>query len=631
MARTDDRHRKLTTLAVMAAVVAVFYVASEVILPIALATLLTFLLSPLATRLERVGLGRVPSVLAVTALTFVLLGGIGWVVVDQGIALTAELPKLKTNLIERIERLRGLAERGPGETGESGESGTEQPGETDAEETSESLTETINKLAAGVTGEETTAEGTPIVAGREPIPVQIVSTGPVALEFLADWLGPVLGPLGTAAIVFVFVIFMLIQRDDLRDRFIRLSGTGRLATTTQALDEAGERVSRYLLMLVIINGSYGLIVWIGLWLIGLPNPFLWGLLAATMRFVPYVGPWIAAATPILLSLAVDASGWTTPILTIGLFVVLELFSNNVMEPWLYGHSLGISVFGIIVMASFWTWLWGPIGLVLSMPLTVCLVVLGRYAPQLEWLNILLGDAPALELREKYYQRLLALDYYESGEIVAEALKHGSVEQLYTDVLMPALSLAERDRHSGELAESQRQFAYQTIRETIEELGERARRPEEAAVEGTNPRTVRIWCVPAEDDADEIAGTMLSQMLTAHGYTAEAVPADAVDATLLEQVAETATDAVLISAVAPGGVIHARRLCLKLHPKREHLVILVGLWNATGPFDQVDARLKSAGADAVVTKLEEALRLIEPKTAPDRPPQPEQFELAGTTR
>jgi methanogenic corrinoid protein MtbC1 len=250
---------------------------------------------------------------------------------------------------------------------------------------------------------------------------------------------------------------------------------------------------------------------------------------------------------------------------------------------------------------------------------------------LNWLNVLLGDAPALELRQRYYQRLLALDYHEAGEIVAEALKQGSVEQLYTDVLMPALSLAERDRHAGELAESQRQFIYQTVREAVEELGERARTPEEAAAEGANPKAVRVWCVPAEDDADEIAGTMLAQILTARGYTAEAVPSGTVSEELLERVAEDAADAVLISAVAPGGVTHARRLCRLVRPKRPRLVIIVGLWNATGPLEQSEARLKAAGADRIVTKLEDGLKALEPPGEPDHAPDAEKLEPAGASR
>jgi len=597
----DDQGSRLTTLVVVAAVVVAFYLASEVILPIALATLLAFLLTPPMLWLERRGVGRIPAVLTVTGLTFLLLVGLGWIVAAQLISLSEQLPTLTANIRTRFAVLKSIASRDSG------------------------VAATFGNLTSVLTGQpEATAPGS------GPYPVTIVeSGGPAALSLLTDWLGPLLSPLGTAAVVLVFVIFMLIQREDLRDRLIRLSGTRRLVVTTQALDEAGHRVSRYLLMLLLINGSYGVAVTLGLWLIGLPNPLLWGLLAGTMRFIPYIGPWVAAVLPIALSLANSPSGWTSPALTVGLFVVLEVFSNNVMEPWLYGSSLGISVVGIIVMASFWTWLWGPLGLVLSMPLTVCLVVLGRYVPQLGWLNVLLGDAPALELRERYYQRLLALDYHEASEIVAEALKSGSLEQLYTEILMPALSLAERDRHAGELIESQQQFIYQTVRETVEESGEKARTPDEAAQAGENPRAVRIWCVPAEDAADEIVGTMLSQILVAHGFTAEALPADAVSKNLLEQVAEHASDAVLISAVAPGGVTHARRLCRLLRPKRDRISLVVGLWNATGPLEQADARLKAAGADAVVTKLEDALRVLEPNIEADHSPQAEKLEPAGS--
>lgn len=658
--RIRNEPHTLLTLATVAFVVGVLYFASEVILPLAMATLLMFLLSPLVMRLERLGLGRIPAVIATTALAFAVIGAIGYVVVGQIAALATELPKYKGNIEHRMDeakdrwlpklgKLRGK-DNEQRRLGKDGEEATAEPtpstlepaatadGPTTEDPANPTVTQTretnekgikatVNEITAAVTDDEVAPDGTPLVNGRKPIPVQVVNTGPLALEYLTDWLGPLLAPLGTAVVVLVFVIFMLIQREDLRDRFIRLAGTGNLTVTTQALDEAGHRVSRYLVMLLIVNGSYGVIVWLGLWAIGLPNPFLWGLLAATLRFVPYVGPWVAAVAPIALSVAISDSGWKTPMLTIGLFVVLELFSNNVMEPWLYGTNLGISVIGIIAMASFWTWLWGPLGLVLSMPLTVCVVVVGRYVPALSWLNILLGDAPALELRHRYYQRLLALDYHETGEIVGEALKEGSVEQLYTDVFLPALNLAERDRHAGELNDGQLSFVHQTLRESVEELGERARTPDEAAAEGENPKAVRVWCVPAEDDSDEIAATMLAQILTARGYTTEAVPADAVDEALLERVAEEAADAVLISAVAPGGVTHARRLCRRVRPKRSRLILIVGLWNATGPLEQSEARLKAAGADAIVTKLEDALKALEPHAEPDRPPQPERIEPA----
>jgi predicted PurR-regulated permease PerM/methanogenic corrinoid protein MtbC1 len=621
MPRRDDDHGggTLVTLVTVALVVTGLYVAREVVLPLALASLLMFILTPPAVWLEHHGVRRVPAVLLVTALACGVAGGIGWVVVSQLKDLARTLAADEARLVNRIH----FAQRWVGQEGE--------------------LTRTFDALAAALTGEGERARpaGEPVEAPKpdaldhrpvtgKPVPVRVVGSNHTVLRFLYDWLGPLLAPFGTAALVLVFLIFMLLQRDDLRDRFLRLSGAHRLTVTTHALDEARNRISRYLSMLLLVNGGYGVAIGTGLWLIGLPNPLLWGLLAGTLRFIPYLGPPAAAVLPILLSIAI-APGWHKPVLVVALFASLELVIANFLEPWLYGTSTGVSMLALLVMASFWTWMWGPLGLVLSMPLTVCLVVLGRFVPQLNWLNVLLGDAPALSLRQRYYQRLLALDYHEAGEVVGEALKSGSVEQLYTDILMPALSLAERDRQSGDLVETQRQFALQTIRDTVEELGEKARTPEQAAAEGANPKRVRVWCVPAEDDADEIAGTMTAQLLVAHGFTAEAVPAGKVDEAVLEHVAQDATDAVLISAVAPGGVIHARRLCKKLRPKRARLALLVGLWNATGPLEQAEARLKAAGADALVTRLEDAIKTLQPQGDADHPPQREKLEPAAAAR
>lgn len=612
----------MVTLVTIALVVTGLYFAREVVLPLALASLLMFILTPPAVWLEHHGVKRVPAVLLVTLFACGVIGGIGYIVGNQLSDLAQTLTDDKAELVHRIR----AAKRWLGEDSE--------------------LTRTINTLTAELSGdgapaqegasanappEEPRPDAVPRpTSTREPVPVRIVGSSHAVLRFFYDWLGPLLTPFATAALVLVFLIFMLLQRDDLRDRFIRLSGTHRLTVTTQALDEARNRISRYLLMLLLVNGGYGIAIGTGLWLIGLPNPLLWGLLAGTLRFIPYLGAPSAAVLPILLSIAI-APGWHKPVLVVGLFASLELVIANFLEPWLYGTSTGVSMLALLVMASFWTWMWGPLGLVLSMPLTVCLVVLGRFVPQMNWLNVLLGDAPALSLRQRYYQRLLALDYHESGEVVAEALKSGSVEQLYTDILMPALSLAERDRQSGDLVESQRQFALQTIRDSVEELGEKARTPEQAAAEGANPKRVRVWCVPAEDDADEIAGTMTAQLLVAHGFTAEAVPAGKVDEAVLDHVAQDATDAVLISAVAPGGVIHARRLCKKLRAKRTRHVIVVGLWNATGPLEQAEARLKAAGADALVTRLEEAIKILEPHGDADHPPQREKLEPAAAAR
>ena len=273
--------------------------------------------------------------------------------------------------------------------------------------------------------------------------------------------------------VVVFVVFMLIERENLRNRVIHLIGSRQLNIATQALDDAASRVSRYLLMQLIVNAAFGFVVAVGLFFIGLPNALVWGVLAAVLRFVPYIGPWIAATIPIVLAAAIF-EGWTRPLLVLAVFVVNELISNNVVEPWLYGSSTGISTMGILVSAVFWTWLWGPIGLVMSTPLTVCLTVMGRYVRSYRFLNTLLSDEEVLPPEARFYQRLLALDPEEAADIAEEYLKENSLESLYDKVLLPALRLAEQDRHQGDLDETKERFILNAMRELVDELGTKAK-------------------------------------------------------------------------------------------------------------------------------------------------------------
>ena len=277
--------------------------------------------------------------------------------------------------------------------------------------------------------------------------------------------------LGSTGIVIILVVFFLVRREDLRDRFIRLVGKGQVTVTTQMLEDAATRVSRYLSMQFLINATFGISVGIGLYLIGVPNAILWGILAATLRFIPYIGPWIAAAMPIGLSMAIS-TGWVAPILTVGLFVVLELFSSNVMEPWLYGKNTGVSAVAVLVAAVFWTWLWGLVGLLLATPLTVCLLVIGKHVPQLSFLDILLGNEPVFEPKKRVYQRLLAGDQEEATELVDDDLENKPLVEVYDTVLIPALALtAETDWHRGELDEGRHKFILQSLKEMIQERGE----------------------------------------------------------------------------------------------------------------------------------------------------------------
>ena len=364
------------TVAVVVVVVGALYLGRDILVPLALAILLSFMLAPIVIRLRRLGLGRIPSVFAVVVLLFVVLLGLGSIVASQVVHLAENLPRYEWNLRAKIRDLPIAV-----------------PSGGVVERTTDMLRDLREELEKATKGPE--AKGTDAAAEQPVKPVLVQVQEPVApMQTLRELGGPLVKPIATAGLVLVFVIFMLLQREDLRDRIIRLVGSGDVARTTEAMNDAAKRISRYLLMQLVINVLYGLPVGIGLYLIGVPNPILWGLLATILRFIPYVGPMIAALFPIALSFAV-APGWTVPLLTIALFVTLELFSNNILEPWLYGSSTGLSPVAVLVAVVVWTTLWGPVGLLLSTPLTVCLVVLGRHVPQLAFFDVLLGDEPAL--------------------------------------------------------------------------------------------------------------------------------------------------------------------------------------------------------------------------------------------
>ena len=410
------------------------YLGKPLLLPLAVATLLCFVLAPLTTRLERLGLGRVPSVLIVVAGNFLLIGALGYVVTRQVISLDEQLPAYRQTLVTRVRDLRSQTRGGLSEASNT------------IAEISEELT-TPEGQASEFTElpAEATVPNKP--RAKEAVAVKVVEMPLSPLAQISGWLGPLVSPLISAALVVVLVIFMLVQREDLRNRLIELMGTSNLHKTTAALTEAASRVSGYLRMTLLINASYGAAVALGLFFIGLPNAFLWGVLGMLLRDPPYVGPWTAAAIPITLSLAVFP-GWQEPLMTIGMFIVLEVIVNNVLEPLLYSNSIGASTVGVILSAGAWTLLWGPVGLFLAMPLTVCLVVAGNFFPALRVFSILLGDRSQLSPSERIYQRLLANDENESRKLTKEYLKKAPLEQFCDEVIVPALVLAEQDAQFG---------------------------------------------------------------------------------------------------------------------------------------------------------------------------------------
>jgi predicted PurR-regulated permease PerM len=427
--------RPWVTFAGCVLVVAVLYWAQAVLVPFALAILLTFVLAPPITRLER-WIGRVPAVVLGVTLVFTLLGVASWGLTRQMQHLAAALPGYRANIQAKIADVRGAGKGG----------------------TVEKLQETLEDLK-GDLGASTPAAGP--AAG--PVVVAPETAAGFASGF--GWLTPIVGPLGTASLVVALVMFMLLERRDLRDRLIGLFGQGRLAVTTKAFDEAGSRVSRQLLMQSLVNAVYGIGVACGLYFLGVPYPFLWAALGAALRFIPYVGPVLGAGAPILISLAA-LEGWKGPLMVVALFVCLELVTNLVLETVLYAGAAGVSQVALLVSVAFWTWLWGPLGLLLATPLTVCLVVLGKHVPGLEFLGTLMADRPALAPEYNYYQRLLARDQSEAADLVERHIKSHLPVSVYDALLLPALNYAERDRLEGRLSEAEESLVSDSTRELI---------------------------------------------------------------------------------------------------------------------------------------------------------------------
>jgi predicted PurR-regulated permease PerM len=469
----------------MLAIVAILYFAKDVLLPLAIAVLLTFALAPISSRLRKLGLPRILSVVTTVVLAFLVLILFGLVVAWQVAEVAQDLPSYQGNIIGKIRTLQ--------------ESGTDNG-------LVRRLTSVIESVGREIdsSGQNQASQGD-ARASREPMLVEIFAPSH-PIETLTGLIAPLLGPIASLGLIIVVVIFMLLEREDLRDRFIRLVGYGDLHRTTEALQDAGSRVALYLLMQLVVNCAYGIPLAIGLWLVGIPNAALWGMVAIVLRFVPYIGPVIATVLPLFLAFAVDP-GWSLVLWVGTIFLILELISNNVIEPWLYGSRTGLSPLAIIVAAIFWAWLWGPVGLILSTPLTVCLAVLGRYVPQFEFLEVLFGSEPVLDPKERLYQRLLAGDPDEATDHAEEILEESYLEDYYGKVAIPALLLAEQDRRRGVLTADQMEQVFETATTLVSNLEEIAEEEEEQDDAGEEARAADdVSVLPAKDengDAEEL--------------------------------------------------------------------------------------------------------------------------------
>jgi predicted PurR-regulated permease PerM len=611
----DRSFSPLFILVALVTAVAALYFAKAILLPLALSILLCFLLAPLCDRLERWRVPRLAAVIVVVAMSVAVLGGLGYIVTNQLVDLGLQLPVHKENLIKKIQSIR--------------------PSDSFSE-VSQTISELRKELVQGDKGKKSAADANGKTATdaaksadvtQAPLPPPAIrrpfeTSYETFFKQVQNWLGSLVAPIATAGIVIVLVFFMLLDRESQRTRLVQLFGRSHMHTTTEAIHDVSMRVGRYLRMLFVVNATYGMAVALGLGFIGVPGALMWGVLAFALRFLPYLGPWIAAVLPIMVSIA-TADGWTQPMLVVGWYVIVELISNNVIEPWLYGSSVGISTVGVIVTAILWTWLWGPIGLILAMPMTVCLIVSARYVPQLRFITILLADQPPLSPPERVYQRLLAYDYHEPLKLAKKHIKESSLASFYDDVLVPALRMAEQDRHEDVLSTEQATFVMEAADDLVEELGEAklsADGADKAVVPAKAPVTVgssaagnsapaaRILCVPLRDEADEAASRMLAQLLAAEGFDVDTEDTKSLTSEVVNRVADMDSEVVVISIVPPIGPRESRLLWKRLRSRFPDLPIIVGYWTGSSRKDELPSP-EDGSASKVATTLSEAVTLV----------------------
>jgi predicted PurR-regulated permease PerM len=588
------------------------YFAREIFIPFAFALILTFLLTPVVAFLHKLRLGRVVSVLITLLVSLAVAGGIGWVIANQLVDVINQLPLYRQNIRAKIDALHTPVK---GQLGQAAES--------------------VKEIVREVTGPDAAATGvrSPSSPAQRrnlkqagalpppPVSVRMVDPPTNGWTDLRDLSIPILAPLGRAGIVVIFAVFMLLKREDLRNRVLRLAGLSQLNVMTQALDDAAGRVSRYMLLQFLVNAGFGALFGFGLYLIGVPNPVLWGALAGILRIVPYVGTLVAATLPIALSLAVF-DGWLKPMLVFLMVIGLELIIANFVEPWLYGVHVGISSLALLVTAVFWTVLWGPAGLILSTPLTVCVVVLGRYVPQLSFLHILLGDEPVLAPEAQVYQRLLAMDQLEARTIVDQFLKGRPLVELYDSVLIPALSMAEQDRHKGAIDAAREEFLFLSVNEMIAEFSEYQpadTSPEEGPVatpEAAEHVDARIICIAAHDQADEITAAMLAQLLEQHGFaTLSFSNAGASPNEWLALIGAGPSDIVCISALPPYAFAPTRVMCKQIREGFPRLKVVVCWWGFSGDKEKAKARFERTQPARLATSMAEAVEHVEELVRP----------------
>ncbi|WP_407524350.1 AI-2E family transporter [Methylobacterium oryzisoli] len=611
-----------TPLIIGAILVAGLYLGREILIPIAIAVLLSFVLGPLVNLLRKLRIGRMAAIVLAVLTCLGIVASLAGIIGMQAAELGTGLPRYQRTIERKLDTLK------------SGVLG-------DLAGYVRSIGRHIQQAGAMPEEKAPPADAKPaeprVQNPEKPVLVEVRSPDLTPLQLAERVLAPAIGPLATTGIVFVVLIFILAQREDLRDRLIRLVGSSDLHRTTVAMDDAARRLSRFFVMQLALNASFGLAIGIGLWLIGVPGPIMWGIFAGLMRFVPYIGAFLAGLLPLALAAAVDP-GWNMVLATAILFLVLEPLVGHVIEPLLYGHSTGLSPFAVLVSALVWTWLWGPVGLLLSTPLTVCLVVLGRHVEKLEFLDVLFGDQPALTPVENFYQRLLADDPDEAQELAETILSTCSLSSYYDEVVLKGLQLAASDARRGVLTEERLERIRTAIDELVTDLADRedetpaeqpglagrllARRDAELPCDATpavrdapSPEALpaawrqkgAVLCVAGRGPLDEAASSMLAQLLEKRGIGTRVVPFDAVSRSQIHSLDAQGTRMVCVSYLEiSGSPAHLRYLVQRIRRRLPDAQILVGLWPADDALLADSEARASLGADAYVSSLRQGV-------------------------
>jgi predicted PurR-regulated permease PerM len=561
-----------------AAIILLLVFAKVVLIPLAFALTLSFLLVPAVVWFEARGLPRRIAVAVVSLLTCTLLAVGAYVLSRQILSVAQTLPGYRANIHRKIESVHSSS--------------------------ASSLEGAITLI------EDMSSE---LAASREtdkPVRVQVVGERSDQLQAIVQTIGSILEPFGQAGIVIIFTIYMLLNREDLRHRLLLLAGMGNINVMTQALAEATARISRYLVMQFQVNACYGIAFGAGLYVLHVPEATLWGAIAGTLRIVPYAGVGIGTFLPFMMAIAVSSSWWT-PLLVLALFLTLELTLANVIEPWLFSSSTGISALALLGSAIFWSMIWGLPGLALSTPLTVCVVVLGRYVPQLSFLHTLLGTDAALSPAARMYERLLAMDQQEAWAVAEQFLVGKPLAQLYDSVLIPVLSLAEEDRHKGALGDVRYKFSLLCIGELIARLSEyRADGPPAPADRVPHEKEMAVVCAYAAGEANELAAAMLAHLLQRAGYHCLMLTAEAVSEFILRGLAAEKDTVVFISALPPFAFSESRKICQRVREYLSGNHVAVALWNSREDADEMLARFGTTRPDVIITTLAQSVAQVE---------------------